>query len=163
VLLTIVVTVHIAAGLTAVACGIVAMLAPKRVGRHPRFGRIYLLALSTVTATAVVLAVARPHAAFLLILGAVALTAAGLGFLARRVRWRGWLPHHITGMAVSYVVMLTAFYVDNGPRLPLWELLPPVTFWFLPAAVGLPVLVRALRRHTRPPRSHTRHVKEPTP
>jgi uncharacterized membrane protein len=163
VLLAIVVAVHIAAGLTAVVCGIVAMLARKRVGPHPRFGRIYLLALSTVAATAVVLATARPHAAFLLILGAVALAAAVLGYLARRIRWQGWLPHHIVGMAVSYVVMLTAFYVDNGPRLPLWERLPPVTFWFLPTAIGLPLLLRALRRHTRPPRPNTRHIKEPTP
>jgi uncharacterized membrane protein len=161
--LAIVVAVHVVAGLTAVLCGGVAMLARKRVGRHPRFGRIYLLALGTVTATAVVLAIARPHAAFLLILGAVALTAAGLGYLARRIRWPGWMPHHIIGMAVSYVAMLTAFYVDNGPRLPLWELLPPVTFWFLPTAIGLPLLARALRRHTHPPRSHTRHTREPTP
>jgi uncharacterized membrane protein len=157
--LAVVVAVHIAAGLAAVSCGATAMLARKRAGRHPRFGRIYLLALSVVTATAVVLALARPHAAFLLILGAVALTCASLGYLARRVRWRGWLPHHITGMTVSYLAMLTAFYVDNGPRLPLWDLLPPATFWFLPAAIGVPLLVRALRRHTRP---HTRLAKEPT-
>ncbi|SFO35748.1 hypothetical protein SAMN04489713_105223 [Actinomadura madurae] len=39
-------------------------------------------------------------------------------------------------MAVSYITLLTAFDVDNGPRLPLWKLLPPITFWFLPAAIG---------------------------
>ncbi|WP_181663167.1 hypothetical protein [Actinomadura madurae] len=36
-------------------------------------------------------------------------------------------------MAVSYITLLTAF---DGPRLPLWKLLPPITFWFLPAAIG---------------------------
>ncbi|WP_112274001.1 hypothetical protein [Lentzea terrae] len=28
-------------------------------------------------------------------------------------------------MGGSYIAMLTAFYVDDGPRLPLWQLLPP--------------------------------------
>jgi hypothetical protein len=28
----------------------------------------------------------------------------------------------------AYVAMLTTFYVDNGPRLPLWDRLPVITF-----------------------------------
>jgi hypothetical protein len=36
---------------------------------------------------------------------------------------------------------------NNGPRLPVWNLLPPIAFWFLLSVVGLPLLVRALRRH----------------
>jgi hypothetical protein len=142
-----VIFVHVAAGLAAVILGAAAMLAPKRRGPHPRRGRGYLLALSVVAATATVLAIARPHTAYLLIIAAVALLTAAFGYTARRVRWTGWLAHHITGMALSYIAMLTAFYVDNGPRLPLWQLLPPITFWFLPAAVGLPLLGRALRRY----------------
>ena len=39
------------------------------------------------------------------------------------------------------------FYVDNSPRLPLWKLLPPLSFWFLPSAVGVPLLVVALARN----------------
>lgn len=129
--------VHIAAGLTAVLAGFAAMLAPKRPGRHPHRGRTYLIALTMLAGTAVVLVTYRPHFTYLLILAALALTTAGTGYLARRRRWRSWLSHHITAMALSYIAMLTAFYVDNGPRLPLWNLLPPLTFWFLPAAVGL--------------------------
>jgi hypothetical protein len=49
-------------------------------------------------------------------------------------------------MGGAYIAMLTAFYVDNGPRLPLWRLLPPLAFWFLPSAIGLPLLVRAMVR-----------------
>jgi uncharacterized membrane protein len=146
--LTAVIVIHIAVGLTAVICGATAMLSPKRPGRHPVAGRSYLLALIALFASAVALALARPHSAYLLIVGAVALAAGGLGYAARRIRWHGWLRFHMTGMATSYVAILTAFYVDNGPRLPLWKLLPPVTFWFLPSAVGLPLLLRALRRHT---------------
>jgi hypothetical protein len=45
--------------------------------------------------------------------------------------------------------LLTAFYVDNGPHLPLWQLLPPIAFWTLPSLFGLPLLLRA-RRATAP-------------
>jgi hypothetical protein len=42
--------------------------------------------------------------------------------------------------------MLTAVDVDNGPRRPLWSVLGQTTLWFLPAAVGLPLLLRAVLR-----------------
>lgn len=148
-MLQILIIVHIAAGLAAVILGAAAMVAPKRPGRHPRRGRGYLLALAVLAATATGLAIARPHTAFLLVIGSIALAAAGLGYTARRVQWSGWLPWHITGMATSYIAALTAFYVDNGPRLPLWRLLPPITFWFLPSAIGIPLLAWALFRHRR--------------
>ena len=50
-------------------------------------------------------------------------------------------------LAVSYILLLTAFYVDNGPHLPLWRSLPPLAYWVLPSIVGLPILIWALRRH----------------
>jgi hypothetical protein len=150
-MLQVLIVTHIAAGLAAVILGAAAMIAPKQPGSHPRRGRGYLVALTVLAATATGLAIVRPHAAFLLIIGSIALAAAGLGYTARRVRWSGWLPWHITGMATSYMAALTAFYVDNGPRLPLWRLLPPMSFWFLPSAIGIPVLVWALLRHRQTP------------
>lgn len=149
---------HIAAGVTAVLAGAAAMLAAKRPGRHPRAGTTYLAALAVLTGTATGMAVlAWPDDTHLLILAGVALALAALGYTARRVRWRGGLSYHITGMGGSYIVMLTAFYVDNGPILPLWRLLPPISFWFLPAVVGVPLLLRALHRHVRqPPRGRPR-------
>lgn len=149
-MIQVLIVAHIAAGLSAVIFGAAAMVAPKRPGRHPRRGRLYLLALALLATTATGLAIARPHTAFLLIIGSIALAAAALGYTARRVRWSGWLPWHIAGMATSYIAALTAFYVDNGPRLPLWRLLPPITFWFLPSAVGIPLLAWALFRHRQP-------------
>jgi len=44
----------------------------------------------------------------------------------------------------------TAFYVDNGPHLPLLDRLPTLTFWFLPSAVAAPVIIRALIRYRAP-------------
>ena len=57
---------------------------------------------------------------------------------------------HVTGMGVSYIVLLTAFYVDNGPHLPLWRELPRVVHWTLPTIVGAPIVVWTLTRHRSP-------------
>jgi hypothetical protein len=54
---------------------------------------------------------------------------------------------HITGMGTSYILLLTAFYVDNGKSLPLWRDLSPVAYWLAPAVVGVPLIVRALLWH----------------
>jgi hypothetical protein len=40
--------------------------------------------------------------------------------------------------------LLTGFYVDNGPNLPLWNRLPTVALWVLPSLVGVPLVLRAL-------------------
>ena len=61
---------------------------------------------------------------YLFILGAVAFTAATAGYLHRRWRRPGDVGH-ILGMGIAYTAMLTAFYVDNGPHLPLWTGCPP--------------------------------------
>jgi len=37
--------------------------------------------------------------------------------------------------------------VDNGHSLPLWKELPPIAYWLLPAAIGIPLIVRALLWH----------------
>jgi hypothetical protein len=143
--------VHIAAGLTAVTCGAIAATAPKRPGRHPRFGRIYYWAIMGVFATALAMAVLRwPHDTHLATIGTVAAAAATVGYQARRRRRRGWRRWHINGMGASYIALLTGFYVDNGPNLPVWDRLPPVSFWFLPSLIGLPIILRALARHRSP-------------
>lgn len=151
--LAVTIAVHVGCGVVAVVCGPGAMLTRKGSPRHRGFGRIYLGALVGLGLTAPVLAaVDWAHRWHLAVLGGLALGAAAVG--AAAVRWLRpiRLAAHITGMGAAYIVMLTAFYVDNGPRLPLWDQLPPIWFWFLPAAVGTPVLLSALHRHReRPP------------
>ena len=143
-----VLAVHVAAGLAAAVAGGMAATAGKRAGRHPRAGRAYLGMLAVVAGTALVLAVLRwPHDVHLLTLGVLALGLGVGGWRARRRRRAGWRRRHIVGMGGSYVVLLTAFYVDNGPQLPGWKLLPGWAFWVLPALVGAPLIARALGRH----------------
>src|SRR5687768_6570551 len=110
-----VVGVHVLLGLICVVAGAVAMLSPKRSGRHPTFGTIYYWNLVAVFVTATGLSVVRWAEDYhLFILGLSALIAASLGRTARRRRWARWVPVHISGMGLSYILLLTAFYVDNG-------------------------------------------------
>jgi cell division protein FtsW (lipid II flippase) len=145
------VVIHILAGLVSVATGIGAMVSRKGGRAHITFGRIYLAGIIALFATMAVLAVIRwPLDNHLAILGLIALVAALYGFINRRRhgadRW------HILAMGGSYVVMLTAFYVDNGPFLPIWNLLPSWTFWVIPSIVGAPLIARAIVRRSSPAR-----------
>jgi hypothetical protein len=105
-----------------------------------------------VVASAAWLAALRwPQDAHLLALGTLSLAAATLGRTARRRRWQWrrwrWIGLHLAGMSASYILLLTAFYVDNGKHLPVWRSLPHQTYWLLPSAIGLPLIARALARH----------------
>jgi uncharacterized membrane protein len=145
-----VLAVHVAAALTAVISGAVAAVSAKGGDRHVRAGRIYFRALAAVFGTALVLAGIRlRHDWYLALIGAVAFAAAILGVRHRRLRRNGDTGH-IVPMGVSYAAMFTAFYVDNGPHLPLWDRLPTVVFYFLPAVVAAPLVGRAVLRHRRP-------------
>jgi hypothetical protein len=143
-----VVGIHILLGLACVITGAIAMLSEKRRGRHPSNGTIYFWCLAGVFLTMTGLASVRWTQDYhLFILGALSFAAAYLGREARRNRWRHWIRLHITGMGTSYVLLLIAFYVDNGKSLPLWRELPSFAYWLLPAVIGIPLIVRALLWH----------------
>jgi hypothetical protein len=142
------IALHVAAGLTCVIAGVVAMLSRKQPGRHPLAGSVYYWALACVFVTMTVLAVSRwAEDSHLFVLGALSFAAATIGRSARRRRWPSWARVHLTGMGASYILLITAFYVDNGPNLPLWRELPPIAFWFLPTLIGMPILLNAFFRH----------------
>jgi hypothetical protein len=139
---------HVAAGATCVAAGVVATTAGKRPGRHPRAGTVYLYGIGVVFATATVMAVLRwRHDWQLFAIATVAFSLAAFGWWARRRRVHRWMAWHGSAMAGSYIALFTGFYVDNGPQLPLWDRLPHLLYWLLPAAVGVPLTWRALVRN----------------
>ena len=143
-----VVGIHILLGLACVITGAIAMLSQKRAGRHPRYGTIYFWCLAGVFVTAGGLAAMRWAEDYhLFVLGVLSFAAACLGRQARRERWRIWVRLHIAAMGSSYVLLLIAFYVDNGKSLPLWRDLPPMMYWLLPIIIGIPLIVHALLRH----------------
>ena len=140
--------VHVAAGLTAVIAGVLATTARKRPGRHPRAGTVYLYAIGAVFLTAAVMAGLRwRHDWHLFVIAAAAFGLAMFGWWARRRRPARWMAWHGSAMAGSFVALFTGFYVDNGAQLPLWDRLPPLAYWFVPAAVGLPLTWWALVRN----------------
>ncbi len=143
-----IVAVHVVAGLICTVAGIVAMLAPKRSGRHPSAGTVYYWSLVVVFLSMAALFFLRwPANIHLFVLGVLSFGAGAIGRMAKRQLWPGWLRVHVTGMALSYILLLTAFYVDNGPHLPIWRSLPPLAHWLIPSIVGLPILIWALTRH----------------
>jgi uncharacterized membrane protein len=136
---------HVPAGIAAVVCGAAAMWADKGGPAHRGRGLAYLAALAVVSLSGVGLAITRwPDFPHLLALGVLAAALGAAGYAARR---RTSPAAHLLAMSGSYVVMLTAFYVDNGPKLPFWRLLPPAALWLLPSLVAAPLVAVALRRH----------------
>lgn len=143
-------TVHILAGLTCVSCGAMTALSPKGGSRHVRFGRIYLWGLVVLFTTLTIMSVIRWQAnAHLFAIGSATAVAGLTGYLNRR---RHQLVH-IAGMGLSYIGLLTGFYVDNGPNLPLWEHLPSWSYWLLPGLIGIPLTARAIWRRRATSRS----------
>ena len=138
------VAVHVVFGLLAVVSGAGAMLSRKRRGRHSSFGTLYFWSLFGVFATMSVLSFmgwAEDYPLFTL--GLLAFVAAYMGRYAIRQQSPQW---HLTGMAASYILMVTAFYVDNGKNLPLWRDLPQIAFWLIPGLIGVPLTVYYLFR-----------------
>jgi hypothetical protein len=157
-----IVAVHVAAGLVCAIAGIAAMLTAKRSGRHPTAGAVCYWSLVVVFLSMAALSILRwPHDTHLFVLGILSVGAGMIGRAARRRLWCGWLRLHISGMAISYILLLTALHVDNGPHLPLWRSLPSLTHWLLPSLVGLPLLVWTLRRH--PLLLRTPALRQPSP
>ena len=140
--------VHILAGLVCVVTGIVTIASRKRAGLHPICGTIYHWGLAVLVTSAGFLAAARwTDDRVLFVLGAVSFGASCLGRTARRRNWQTWISTHIISMGCSFIAMLTAFCVEEGESLPGLSGLPRLTYWFLPALVGGPFIVRALVRH----------------
>jgi hypothetical protein len=147
-LFLIVLAIHVIAGLTCVISGIFAMLARKQRGIHSKSGSIYYWVLWIVFITATLMTITRWKEDYhLFFLGLVSFIAAFVARRALRKKWEKWSIYHISGMGLSYIFLLIAFYVDNGRFLPVWKDLSPIIYWLLPLLVGMPLLVRTLLRH----------------
>ncbi|GAB3046534.1 hypothetical protein GCM10027053_00150 [Intrasporangium mesophilum] len=143
----VVLAVHIAGGLTCVVCIAGAAVSRKGERWHVRFGQTYLWALAVVTVTMLVLGIMRwPRDNHLVALGIASAVAGWIGLSMAR-RTRPLLRRHAWSMASSAILLFTAFYVDNGPNLPVWKLLPHWAFWVLPALVGIPLTAFAVHRN----------------
>jgi uncharacterized membrane protein len=129
--------VHVLFGLAALITGAVAMLSKKGRGRHSNFGTIYFWCLFGVFVTMSALSFMRWAENYhLFILGVLSFASALFGRTAVRRRWQQWPRLHLTGMGSSYILTLTAFYVDNGKNLPLCGSFLKSRFGFCQAQSG---------------------------
>ena len=158
--------VHALAGLTTGVTGVLAFRAPKRPGRHHQWGKSYLWAYTVVFLTATILSVQRmPADAYLLVLATFGYGLALGGYAARRFRQepiamhivgKQWVVVHIIGVIGSYMVLWTAFYVDNAHLIPGLKELLTLTFWVLPTLIALPFMVLSLSRFAPKTIKHAR-------
>jgi peptidoglycan/LPS O-acetylase OafA/YrhL len=141
-------SIHILAGLLCVITGAIAMLSKKQPGTHPKSGNIFYIGLWVIFITASVIAFARwKEDYYLFFLGLVSFISAFIGRKALKEKWQKWSIWHITGMGISYIFLLIAFYVDNAKFLPVWKDLPPIIYWLLPLLIGVPIIIRTLLNH----------------
>lgn len=140
--------IHVLAALVCVVAGIVAMLSKKARGSHPKAGTVYYWGLMVVLVTVIIVSILRWEEDYrLFILGVLSFASA---FMARKAliqKWKGWPFYHVSGMGLSYIILLTAFYVDNGRFLPVWRDFPQIVYWTLPGLIGIPIILVTLSRH----------------
>lgn len=140
--------VHIAAGAVCVLVGLGALLARKRQGLHTALGETYHASYVVVLISTVIMSLLNwAELAHLFFIGVFSYGLALWGYLARKRRRPGWLTWHISGLVGSYIGVLTAVLVTNGPNLPGFQALPEQLFWFLPTIVGAPLVFLTVARH----------------
>jgi hypothetical protein len=133
--------VHVAAGITGLLLGPLALVAPKHV-RHARLGVAYQSVVAVMTSSALGLVALAPGRLWALGGIAAATEAAALaGWRVRRRGAPGWLPRHIRLMCGSYLSFVTAALVMN------WA--SPLA-WVLPTLIGTPLINRTVQQAARP-------------
>ena len=148
-LFLVIVAVHIALGLICVISGLVSMLSEKGNRLHTLAGKVYFWCMSFSFTTVLILSFMRwPHNIHLLTVGTLSFAFAYVGRrLARAHVKKNWTRLHTICMGLSYILLLTGFYIDNGKNLPFWKQFPQLFFWICPSLVGIPIIILALIRH----------------
>ena len=114
--------IHILLGIICELSGFAAMICRKGSSVHTLSVKIYYWGLLFVFTTVIPLSIMRwPHNNHLLVMGILSFLFAYLGWRLARNPRPGWTCLHTIFMGSSYVVLLTAFYVDNGKNLPIWK------------------------------------------
>lgn len=145
---SVVLTVHIAAGIAGLLVGPAAMRAAMKDQRRTASTAGYLAAVTVLTTSAAALVALRPGALWPFLLLAVGTQAAVLA--ARHARR---IDHHVRLVGGSYISLVTALLVVS------WG---SISAWILPTLIGTVLVERAAgaSRRRRPSRTPSR---SPTP
>jgi FtsH-binding integral membrane protein len=138
---TIMLILHIVAGYLALGIGLVAMFAPKKRGRHTTTGKIYFWLVTTVCASAVVMAILNWEvSSYLFYIAIFSFLFALVGYIAYQKKRKNWMVTHIAGMGGSYIAMVTGFIVVNQQNVAAFKDIPSLVFWLLPTIIGTPII-----------------------
>lgn len=151
---TVFLIMHVASGAVALAVGPLALLAARRKRRGAaRLRDTYHWTVLVVCTTATVISVlAWARLWWLVPIGALSYGLALAGYLGSNHHWPLWMRAHAWGG--SYIALVTALLVVSARGVsPVLE----AVAWILPAAIGVPLIVRAHtgRHASTARRSHT--------
>jgi len=145
---TILLILHIIAGSFCLLTGAINLSVKKEKGCHTRIGKWYHGGYFVVFITSVGMAIINwSESAYLFYIALFSYSLALFGYLAGKQRWRNWLTMHISGMAGSYIGIITAVLVVNGMDIPLINQIPSLLLWFVPTIIGTPFIFMVNRRH----------------
>ena len=137
---------HIALGAAGLILGPVAMKARKAPGLHTRVGELYhWIMLGVCLSAATLAALDWDRIGWFLPIAAGSYAFALVGYLAAKLRWRGWLLAHISGQGGSYIAMTTALLVVNWEALTGTDGIGSPAAWALPTLVGSPIIALVTR------------------
>ncbi|MGH8839933.1 MAG: hypothetical protein ACRDVO_11875 [Jiangellaceae bacterium] len=131
---------HIASGTVAMVLGPLALVAAAR--RHSSRAlalAAYVWSVFVTCLTAVVLSLLDwSRLWWILPLGALSFALALVGYVAVRRGWPRWVGAH--GLGGAYIALVTALLVVSASDISTTA---EIIAWILPAAVGVPLIVRA--------------------
>ncbi|WP_410982726.1 DUF2306 domain-containing protein [Bacillus cereus] len=142
--------IHILFGSICLISGAISMSAKKRKGTHTEWGEVYHASYVVVFITAVILSILHwNEIAYLFYVALFSYSFVIYGYLARKRRWKNWIHHHIRGMLGSYIGAVTALLVNVGNYIQILNLLPKLSFWFLPTLIGTPLIISVARKYRK--------------
>ncbi|UVJ42971.1 hypothetical protein NVV94_20665 [Pseudomonas sp. LS1212] len=132
---------HILLGGIGLVLGPLAMQARKRPGLHTFAGEWYHWVMLGVCVTAGALALLSwERIGWLLGVAVGSYALALMGYVAAKVRWKGWLKFHLAGQGGSYIALCTALLVINWATLTGVSGLAAPWPWLLPTLIGSPLI-----------------------
>lgn len=147
---TVLLMIHIIVGGFCLLLGMINLIVRKQRGKHTVIGEWYHGAYIIVFLTSVFMAVLHwSESAYLFYIALFSYGLALLGYVAGKIRWKGWIQSHIGGMAGSFIGIITAVLVVNGADIPVINDIPILLIWFLPTIIGTPIITIVGRRYQK--------------
>jgi hypothetical protein len=132
---------HVAAGSAGLVLGPIAMFSAKRPGVHTSSGVAYYYVFVVLFGSSVALAALDlKQAWWLAFVGGGSYALALVGYRAAKHRQQGWLIRHVSGMAGSYISMVTALLVVNVNAISGASSFSRALAWIVPTAIGGPII-----------------------